>query len=59
MDIQIYDLAGNLVKNMQNSKSSKVVWDGNAENGSPLTPGIYIAIIEIDGQFMKRKLMKK
>lgn len=59
IDIKIYDIAGNLVKEISTGKVSNIVWDGTAINGSELHSGIYIAIIHIKGKFIKRKLIKK
>ncbi|WP_109301123.1 hypothetical protein [Aquimarina sp. AU474] len=34
-------------------------WNGKSANGSETAPGIYIAIIEVDGNLYKKKLIKR
>ncbi len=61
--IDIYDLYGNLIKKLvnkqKNDESFSYTWNGKANNGSEVSRGVYIAVIEIDGAFIKKKLLKR
>ncbi len=61
--ITIYDRMGNQVCTLapETLTDSKLeyVWDGTASNGQTLASGIYIAIAEINGTFIKKKLIKR
>ncbi len=61
--IKVYDVSGNLVKTVadhQNSKeNSDFIWNGRSENGTELSRGFYVAIIEVDGNLFKKKLLKR
>ncbi len=63
VSINIYDLNGNLVRNLvtdqENDKGFTYTWDGRSENDATVAKGIYIAIIEINGILSKKKLYKK
>ncbi len=61
--IKIYDVTGNLIKTIadhQNAEYNTLYsWNGISENGTEVSPGIYIAIINIDGKLIKKKLLKR
>jgi len=61
--IDIFDMAGNLVKRVNSSGTHEngfqYTWNGQSNNGTKIATGIYIAIIEIDGEFIKKKIVKK
>ncbi|AXT54910.1 T9SS C-terminal target domain-containing protein [Aquimarina sp. AD1] len=63
VSIDIFDLAGNLVKQINSTKTNEngfeYIWDGKADSGADVSTGIYIAIIQADGEFIKKKLVKK
>ncbi len=63
VSISIYDISGNLVKklvdNEQNEGNFKYTWDGKSENGLETQGGIYVAVIEINGEYIKKKLLKR
>ncbi|WP_378173261.1 esterase-like activity of phytase family protein [Aquimarina sp. SS2-1] len=60
--IHIYDISGNLVKTIKKSNFDKdrfeYTWNGQTDTGTKVTTGIYFAIIEADGEFIKKKLVK-
>lgn len=59
--IEVYDMAGNLVHNVSTTEISKIekayTWD--LDKNTQTANGVYFAIIEIDGTYIKRKLIKK
>ncbi|SEM31935.1 FlgD Ig-like domain-containing protein [Aquimarina amphilecti] len=61
--IDIFDLAGNLIRKINSAKTDEIgfeyTWDGKTDSGAEVSAGIYIAIIEADGEFIKKKLVKK
>ncbi|MHA7059053.1 esterase-like activity of phytase family protein [Aquimarina sp. M1] len=61
--IDIFDIAGNLVKRVNTPKVDEngfqYTWNGQTDDGKEVSTGIYIAIIEADGKFIKKKLIKK
>ncbi|WP_062058163.1 esterase-like activity of phytase family protein [Aquimarina longa] len=61
--ITIYDIHGRLVKKLvdhqKNDSGFTYIWNGSSENGSKVAEGVYIAVIEVDGEFFKKKLLKK
>ncbi|SHI47674.1 esterase-like activity of phytase family protein [Aquimarina spongiae] len=61
--IKVYDISGNLVKTVadhQNSQeNTNFIWNGRSENGAELSRGFYVAIIEVDGNLFKKKLLKR
>ncbi|WP_299895977.1 esterase-like activity of phytase family protein [uncultured Aquimarina sp.] len=62
--IDIYDVAGNLVKRVDNTPNInengfEYTWDALSDGGATIATGIYFAIIEVDGEFIKKKLVKK
>ncbi|WP_299223874.1 esterase-like activity of phytase family protein [uncultured Aquimarina sp.] len=61
--IDIFDIAGNIIKRERFSNTDKddfqYTWNGQTGNGIEVATGIYIAIIEADGEFFKKKLVKK
>ncbi len=63
ISITIYDIAGNLIKKLVNKQENqgafKYTWDGRSENDTEISRGVYIAVIEIDGTFIKKKLLKR
>lgn len=63
VSIDIYDVHGNLVRKLvdqqQNDEGFTYTWNGTSKNGYEVSKGIYIAVIEIDGEFIKKKLLKK
>lgn len=63
VSIHIYDLQGNLVcklaDHIQTQNGFSFTWNGTLKNGNKVADGIYIAVIEIDGEFIKKKLLKK
>ncbi len=63
VSITIYDIRGNLVRKLVNHKESEgnfnYTWDGSSDNGSLVSQGTYIAIIDVDGKLTKKKLLKK
>ncbi|WP_024769535.1 esterase-like activity of phytase family protein [Aquimarina macrocephali] len=63
VSIDIYDIHGNLIRELvdqqQNDEGFTYTWNGTSKNGFEVSKGIYIAVIEIDGEFIKKKLLKK
>ncbi len=63
VSIDIYDIAGNLIKklvdNQENEGAFTYTWDGKSKNGTEVSKGIYIAVIEINGEYTKTKLLKR
>ncbi len=63
VSIDIYDITGNLIKKLVTNKENKgmfeYIWDGKSEKGLEVSRGIYIAVIEINGEYMKTKLIKR
>ncbi|MBQ0735395.1 esterase-like activity of phytase family protein [Aquimarina celericrescens] len=63
VSITIYDIAGKVIKNLvskdQNNGKFNYRWNGIAENGSEVSKGTYVAVIEINGEFTKKKLLKR
>ncbi|WP_299440873.1 esterase-like activity of phytase family protein [uncultured Aquimarina sp.] len=61
--IDIFDMAGNLVKRINspdiNENGFEYTWNGQSDKGTEVSTGIYIAIIEVDGEFIKKKLVKE
>ena len=61
VDVYIYDNYGNLVWNktessLGGSKAVDILWDGNNGKGDVVARGIYIAVVEVDGEVYKRKI---
>ncbi|MBP2832724.1 esterase-like activity of phytase family protein [Aquimarina sp. U1-2] len=63
ISITIYDIAGNIIKklveNDKNSGKFSYVWNGTTESGIEVKKGIYIAVIDMNGEFIKKKLVKR
>ncbi len=63
ISIDIYSIKGDLVRKLVNKKVNKdnfsYIWDGKTDSGSQVTSGVYIAIIEINGTYIKKKILKK
>ncbi|MDY8135561.1 esterase-like activity of phytase family protein [Aquimarina sp. 2201CG5-10] len=63
VSINIYNLSGKLIKSLANKEQNMTdfsyTWDATSENGIKIPSGIYIAVIEINGDFIKKKLLKK
>lgn len=61
--IDIFDVAGNLVTRIHQTNDGnqnfEYTWDGKSANGTELVTGIYFAVIEVDGEFIKKKLIKE
>ncbi|WP_299311960.1 esterase-like activity of phytase family protein [uncultured Aquimarina sp.] len=61
--IDIFDIAGNLIKRERflntNEDGFQYTWNGQTDSGTEVATGIYIAIIEAEGEFFKKKLVKK
>jgi len=61
--ITIYDISGKVVKHLVDHKESsngfQYTWDGKTDNGIEVNSGIYIAIIDLNGELIKKKLLKK
>lgn len=63
ISVTIYDFSGKVVKQLvekeATGKQASFKWNGNSENGIPVSSGVYIAVIESNGQFYKQKLIKE
>ncbi|GAA4274799.1 esterase-like activity of phytase family protein [Aquimarina gracilis] len=63
VNIDIYDLYGNLITKLatkqQNQENFNYTWNGKTNDGSEVPKGVYIAVIEADGAFIKKKLLKR
>ncbi len=63
LSITIYDIQGNLIRKLvdglENNGSFSYIWDGSSDNGSLVSQGTYIAIIDVNGKLTKKKLLKK
>lgn len=63
VSITIYDLTGkviNLIADHNNNKEGfEYTWNGTTKNGMEASSGLYIAVIELNGQFIKKKILKK
>ncbi|WP_299247718.1 esterase-like activity of phytase family protein [uncultured Aquimarina sp.] len=61
--IDIFDIAGNLIKKERflntDENGFQYTWNGQTDNGTEVAKGVYIAIIEAEGEFFKKKLVKK
>lgn len=60
LSLNIYSVTGRLVKSVieTNKSSFNYNWNAASETGNELKEGLYIAVIEIDGKFIKKKLIK-
>ncbi len=61
VELNIYDNYGNLVWNTSatapgGSKIVDIRWDGKNGKGDPVAAGVYIAVVEVEGKVIKRKL---
>ncbi len=63
VSITIYDISGAVVKKLlvheKSTDASSFIWNATNDLNQKVSQGIYIAIIEIDGVFTKKKLIKK
>ncbi|GAA4115160.1 hypothetical protein GCM10022393_15200 [Aquimarina addita] len=63
ISIDIYDITGNLIKNIRPDTSDtstfEYTWDGLSNHNLAIRSGVYFAVIEMDGAFIKKKLIKK
>ena len=63
VSIHIYDMSGTLittlVDNQVHQKDSNYIWDGNSDTGQQVNKGIYFAIIDVNGELTKKKLIKQ
>ncbi len=61
--INIYNLTGDLIyrvaDNHKHHGAHKFIWNGVSQNGTEVPKGIYIVVIEVNGEFIKKKLLKK
>lgn len=61
--ITIYDITGNLVYQKEIIPSIEngldFSWNAKDTNGVIVQKGVYIAVIEVEGQYIKKKLLKK
>lgn len=59
--LTIYDLRGAVVRRLWDGRAAagghKVTWDGTAEDGAPLPPGVYLYRLETAGRETTRKLV--
>jgi len=62
VSVVIYDFAGNVIKTLGDKnnaeKTTSFVWDGTTNKGAKALSGVYIAVIESNGKFYKKKLIK-
>lgn len=57
-EIEIYDLFGNLVKNLSYPESKAFIWDGTDSNGKSIPAGIYSVIIKNTNKRILQKIIK-
>ena len=61
--MSVYDRLGNKIKSLleesQEPGSHSVVWDGKNQNGSEVTPGLYVVRIETPEEFSIVKTIKR
>ena len=60
--IKIYNVNGQLITSLKDKidpSNSIVSWDISKEASQKMPAGVYVAIIEVDGAFYKRKLLKE
>ena len=61
--VSVYDRLGNKIKSLleesQEPGSHSVVWDGKNQNGSEVTPGLYVVRIETPEEFSIVKTIKR
>ncbi|QKX06381.1 hypothetical protein HN014_16160 [Aquimarina sp. TRL1] len=61
--INIYDLYGKQITSYTQKNDLSLPfsysWNGISDNGLQVASGVYIAVIEINGEFIKRKIIKK
>jgi flagellar hook assembly protein FlgD len=59
--LTVYDLRGAVVRRLWDGTAAagghKVAWDGTAEDGAPLPPGVYLYKLEAGGRAAARKLV--
>ena len=61
VEVSIYDNYGNLVIRLTESASSgsktvDVLWDGKNGKGDPVAGGVYVAVVDVEGEVIKRKI---
>lgn len=61
VEVSIYDNYGNLVWNttvsaLGGSKTVDVLWNGKNGKGDVVAGGVYVAIVEVEGEIIKRKI---
>jgi flagellar hook assembly protein FlgD len=60
VSLRIYDVSGRLVENLVDGPvsagSHNVQWDGMSSDGSRVAPGIYMSILQVEGERVVRKL---
>ena len=60
VSIRIYDVSGRLVENlvdgMVSAGTHNVEWNGRSSDGSRVAPGIYMSILQVEGERVVRKL---
>lgn len=61
VEVNVYDNYGNLVWSNtktaeSNSKALDILWDGKNGQGDKIASGVYVAIVETDGEVFKRKI---
>lgn len=61
--ITIYNLSGEIVNQLvdhtNNSEGFEYNWNGKNSKGQEVEAGLYIAIIEVNGEVFKKKILKK
>ncbi|TCI95042.1 esterase-like activity of phytase family protein [Tenacibaculum sp. M341] len=63
VSIDIYDISGKLVTKLvdsnENNNGFNYTWNGKNDLGKEINTGIYIAIINVNGELIKKKIVKK
>jgi hypothetical protein len=54
--VEIYNLKGQFVKELNTLPSTKSIWDGKDQNGKPAGSGIYFINVSVDGKKLSRKI---
>ncbi|KAA1244408.1 esterase-like activity of phytase family protein [Aquimarina sp. RZ0] len=61
--IDIFDVSGNLIKRISPKNFDRgnleYTWNGQSDTGVEVSTGVYFAIIEVNGEFIKKKILKK
>ena len=60
MSVTVYDVTGRPVKTLVNNHANPgnftATWDGKAENGAPVSAGVYFYTLVTDNSKLTRKL---